>query len=150
MVIGIGAQLEATVISGTSRVGASIPRLNSRSDPGSSVANISMRFEAMVISWNGRPDLAVADEETGGAAAVIAGDRIDPVADQLRDEQGFGESGEQVPTAARSGLEVEIARRGAGRAAGSACCMAGGRNAELARRSAFGDPGLKHSVGDNS
>ncbi len=43
----------AYVISGTRSVGESTPRRNSRSVPGSSVANMSSRFDAIVISCTG-------------------------------------------------------------------------------------------------
>ena len=47
------AEAAPTVISGISTVGASIPRRNSRSLAGSRVANMSMRFDATVISDTG-------------------------------------------------------------------------------------------------
>src|SRR6185369_7398762 len=53
VLIAPGNQAAAITISGTRIVGASIPRRSSRSDPGSSEANMSMRLEAIVISATG-------------------------------------------------------------------------------------------------
>ena len=48
-------QADATIISGTSSVGLSMPRRMARSLAGSSVANIALRFDAMVISLTAGP-----------------------------------------------------------------------------------------------
>ena len=53
--VGQPAYALATVISGTSSVGLSIPRRKRRSVAGSSVANICLRLEAMVISATAGP-----------------------------------------------------------------------------------------------
>src|SRR6185437_3667129 len=60
---------------------------------------------------DGFGDLAIADHETDRAAAIVAGDSIHPLTDQLDDQYGFRISREQFLSAALAGGEIEIARR---------------------------------------
>ena len=55
-------------------------------------------------------DLAAADHEADRAAAVIAGDAVHALPDQLDDQHRFGKGREQFLAAALPGCHVEIAR----------------------------------------
>jgi hypothetical protein len=102
----------------------------------------------MVISATGRADLAALDQEAGGAAAVVAGDRVDALADQLGDQDGAGNGGEQLLAALVPGHQHQVGRARARASADRAAGMAGRRDAELAGVGAGREPAGQHAVGD--
>src|SRR3954452_3858974 len=57
---------------------------------------------------HGIGELAVLDPEAGGAAAVVAGDAIDPGADQVGDVKALLDIGDQLGRRRRAGLEMQI------------------------------------------
>ena len=70
-------QAPATVIPSIRSVGTLTARRCSRSSAGDSARNMSIRLPAMVISATGAASAPSRDDEAGGAAAVIAGHRVD-------------------------------------------------------------------------
>ncbi len=93
-------------------------------------------------------DLAVHDQEAGRAPAVVAGNTVHALADQLGYEDGARKRAEQLVTAAPAREEGEVAGTCARSAADAARGVAGRRDAQLPRGSAVGEPGRQHPVLD--
>ena len=74
----------------------------------------------MVISATGSAISPPRTMKPDRAAAVVAGDPVDALADQLDDQHGLGKGGEQFLAAALPGLHIEVARARARRAADAA------------------------------
>ena len=141
-------QAPATIIPSTRRVGTLTARRNSRSS-----AAARLREHVQQIAGDGdfgdrRADPAILDDEARGAAAVIAGDRVDALPDQFGDVEAAADVADQRPPSTRPGDEVDVGRARARRPAAAARGMAGRRAAELARRGAVEQPADQHSVGD--
>src|SRR6185437_1388573 len=77
--------------------------------------------------------LAVFDPEAGGAARIISGDDVDPVADQAGYVEPARNRANDLLGGLRAWLKVEISRRNAGSAGQSARGVMRGFHAELAR-----------------
>src|SRR5262249_31986016 len=93
--------------------------------------------------------LAVLDPEARGAAAVVAGDTVDPEADQIGDVESALDVGDQLIWRELAFLEVEIRGGWAGRARSAACSVPGGLELELAGGRKIEEPRGQHPVVDH-
>ena len=59
-----------------------------------------------------RPERALIDDEAGRAAAIVAGDGVDPLTDQARDIEAGADIGDQFRRTEASRLEMDIGRAG--------------------------------------
>src|SRR6185369_10515430 len=91
-------------------------------------------------------DSAAAHHEADSAPAIVARHRVHALPYELNDEDRLSKIGEQFLPASRSGGEVEVAGARARGPTDAARCMSRGGDAELPRRCAFRDPGLKNAV----
>src|SRR5205085_12426851 len=85
-------------------------------------------------------DLAILDDEARGAAAIVAGHRVDALADQLGHIEAAADSGEEVRHALAAGFEMDVRGPRAGRTADAANGVAGRLEPELPRRGAVEQP----------
>src|SRR5215831_17469134 len=97
--------------------------------------------------WIG--DLAIFDPETGGAAAIVAGDAVDAGADQIGDVEALLDVRHQLGRRYGAGFEMQIIRAWRWRRGNAAMGMAGRRQSELPRGCRIEQPGGQNAVVDD-
>src|SRR4249919_854785 len=117
------------------------------------IGRLKGREHLLEVGGNGdlrhrRADLAIADQEAGGAAGIVAGHAIDALPDQLGDQDAIFHAGNHFIGAKVAWRKIKIGRPCAWRARDPADGMAGWPDAKLTGGRAFRQPGIEHSVTD--